>query len=497
MLPLKYSDKKNSLWLSIRYLTILIFSLLTLKLNILNFGKELFGIWLLFSAFWGIGSVIDFGFGTAIIKYIAEADNRNDNREINIIISTSYLIFFILGFFLFIAGTTGGYLIYFTNANIIKPEYFIYFLFVFIVLGLSSYARYISIFFKSIFEGFQNFVIPSKFGIVNASLIFLSVVLVYFFNGSLIILALSYFVSNLVILFLQYFYLKRYYSSIQFKLSFIELSKVKPLFKFSISVQFATLIGSLIDPVIKYLIGNFIALDTVTYYEIARRFATAISGLFATAFRTILPKASILKTKEDIYKYINLEGINITRMSIAYSGIAYGCLSFLIIGIIKLWFGYNQSVLLYLILLLPETINNFGYFNYMLLIGIGKASKIVIVQSLNIILIWISVITGIYLFKGYLGLFGYLIAEVIVNIFILSFVKKYSSMSIINYLKKVRIYKLFFLSVIVVLALLAILIYNLNILIISIMLSLISFSIFYSELKEYGRSFIRNMTFVK
>ena len=69
-----YSNRKNSGWLSFQFIVMLLVALITLKLNLTHYGAHQFGSWILFASIWGCGAAIDFGFGTSLVKYVAEYD---------------------------------------------------------------------------------------------------------------------------------------------------------------------------------------------------------------------------------------------------------------------------------------------------------------------------------------------------------------------------------------------------------------------------------------
>ncbi len=484
-----YSDKKNSFWLSIQYLSTLIFSFITLKINLSSFGKELFGIWLLFASFWGISSVIDLGFGTAIIKYVAESRDREDYTNVNKIVSTGLFIFIILGLILLVGGFFLGYAIYFNNPNLIKGPMSSSVTGVFILLGLAFYVRYIVSLLRSIFEGLKDFVLPSILNLFYNCFILFSVILVYAVKLKLEYLALAYFISSFLLLLLHYIFLKIKYPEISFGKTLLKLNQIKSLFKFSISIQAASIFGAFIDPVIKYFLGSFISVETVSSYEVARRFAVAISGLFSTSFRTILPKASVLKNRSEYSEFIMSEGVKISGLGISYSGFIYGVLSLVIIAFIKFWFGIDQSIFIFLILSMPESVNNAGYSIYMICIGIGKAFYIAVIQGVNLILISVSLLVGIWLFKGYLGLIGFFASELIVNLLLLKLIKNSSGIKIIEYLTQIGVNKLLvslFLTLTVIFASIQ---FNINIYILTSVLSLLSIILYRKDFQKYAKVF--------
>ena len=478
-------NKKNSIWLSIQFIASLLFSLITLKLNFLQFGEDIFGIWILLISFWGITSIVDFGFGIAIVKYIAMANQNNDSKDINEVASTGLIIFLFLGIILLAVGLFSGYLIYFSNNRIIPENDTHNFVRVFFLLGISFYFQYLIIFFRSIFEGFNSFVITSKLTLANNSLILISVIINYILNLDIWTLALFYSISSLFLLFLYYLTLKLKLKNIKITLSKFRLSTAKMMFGFSFKIQIAALLGASLDPIIKFIIGNYSSTSVISYYEVARRFALAISGLFNTAFKTILPRTSILKTNEEYGKYILNEGIKFSKFGIVYSGAFYGIFSICILIIIHFWFGIEQSIIIFFLLSLAESVNNSGYMVYTFFTGIGKGIYLVIIQFSNIVLIIGSLVLGFIIFKDQIGLIGYFIAVSIMNLFMLHLLKRETGINISLYLKKIEISKLILLLFLISLVVLLNYIFSINIYILSSSLSVLCVLFFLKDIKTY------------
>ncbi|MBK6914003.1 MAG: hypothetical protein IPH11_10215 [Ignavibacteriales bacterium] len=143
----------------------------------------------------------------------------------------------------------------------------------------------------------------------------------------------------------------------------------KQMTSFSIGIQGASIFGNMIDPIIKYSLGHFYSINSISYYEIAQRFSTGVTGLFNTTFRTVLPKASALKTKEEVNLFLNIEGSKLSKLGITYAGLMYGVMSIGFTLFIKLWFGFDEAVIFFLILSLSESINKFGFSIYNFLWG--------------------------------------------------------------------------------------------------------------------------------
>lgn len=476
------TDKKNSLWLSTQYVITILSSLLMLKFNIDHFGKELFGIWIILASVWGVGTTVDFGFGLAIVRYIAQ--HKNDKEKANTILSSVFFVFVLLGIILFFIGILAAYSFYFNNTKIIQQEYFSEAKRIFLLLGISFLFQYLSIFFRSILEGLNKFIISSRIIILQNLLLLLGVVSISVFDGNIISLAYLYVFSSTVI-FITYFAIYRY-SIGGYKITpkRFEIRTAKDIFNFSFSIQIMNVSYSLIDPVVKYMLGNYFNVNSIPAYEIARRFATAISGLYFNAFKIILPKASSLKNDE-ILDFIKNEVVKFSKIGAAYSGLAFGVALLPLVVAMHTIFATREAVIIFMILALPESINNYGYAVYNFLLGNGKARLLAAIQINNLLFVLIGLFVGFRIFNNIFGLLGYFISVVIGNILMLIYIVRHWNVpfSLIN--ARSNLYKL---VVFVVVIFSGTFIYNSNIINQYLLFSsvgLISLFLFQYDFREY------------
>ncbi|MCH8326753.1 MAG: hypothetical protein IIB83_09400 [Bacteroidetes bacterium] len=275
---------------------------------------------------------------------------------------------------------------------------------------------------------------------------------------------------------------------------------MKEIFGFSFSIQMMSIFGALIDPIIKYSLGRFYNISSIPAYEIARRFAIAISGLFFNAFKIILPKASVLQNYNEINLFINTDVMKYCKIGIAYSGIAFGVFALPIVFFIKFFFGIDEAILIFIILALPESINNFGYSIYNFLIGVGKVSFLASLQFINLIFVIVGLIIGFNIFGNSLGLLGYFFSVLIANIMMIIYLKKEWKVSPPRLLFSVGITKLVIL--IITLFITIVLLYNALIPLVLILLfnSFICLIVFRKDLLLYSKLFYSltlNKLFIK
>jgi hypothetical protein len=248
-------------------------------------------------------------------------------------------------------------------------------------------------------------------------------------------------------------------------------------------VQAASFIGSLIDPIAKYIIGNYSENKLIPPYEIAKRFSLAISGFYSFTFKNSLPKVSKLSTKEEYLHFLSSDGVKLSRLGISFSGLFFGVFSIFFACIFKYFYGYNDSILIFLILGLAESYNNTGYILYVFILGIGKALFLSMLQALNVVLTAFLLVSCFFLFHNGLGLLGYYLSVFIANITMLLFIKKHVGIGIFSFYKKISFWKLASMTVLILIDIL-ICTYKMDFLIVSqILLSFICFWLFRNDIK--------------
>ena len=435
-------DKKNSLWLGLQYALSILFAFTIIKINILHFGEALFGMWLIFLSIWNTGIALDFGFGTTLIKFIAEADNKNDTHEIALLISNGLFFFSILGLVIFFICVLVINILLINNTNIVPSEYHSIAIKIYPLLGINFYLQYLAYSFRSIFEGVRNFVLSSKILLTYNILNLLVVLLIKLLDLSMVNMAVGLIINSLIYLIISFMLFQKYYNYINIGFSLFQKKIIKRILKFSFHIQLASIFNSLIEPIVKYIIGNSYSLSLVTVYDIGRKVTISVSGLFFATFKTLLPKASILKNTDESFLFFNTQVAEISKYGIIYSGLVFGIASFFLAGVIKIFFITDTILLVILILALGETINNFGYAIYIFLLGIGKASFLSFIQFINLILVVLGLFLGFLIFNNPIGLLGYFTSVLIGNILMLLVIRKIFSDNLKLFLTNVKIHKL-------------------------------------------------------
>ncbi|KAB2908311.1 MAG: oligosaccharide flippase family protein [Ignavibacteriales bacterium] len=420
------SERKDNLWLAAHFIFTMVASLIALKFNIMNFGSHIFGVWVLLSSIWGLSNVIDLGFGLALIRAVSK--NRDDRKALSQVTSTGFVFFILFGLVILAIGMFIGNNFYVNDTTLVQPELKQSSFNTNLILGGFFYLNYISTFFRSVYEGLGLFIFYSKIAIVYSALTLTAAITSWAFRLDISGLALLMLLAALLqlgMLFSLGMIRKKFTSLLSFRFN---RTVFKELFSFSISVQGATVLGTAIDPVIKYIIGSNMDVKVVGFYDIAKRFAQASSGLFFAAFRTIYPKASRIQPGEE-KEFILNECLPLSKKGILTAGLFFMAFTPVFAAIFVFFYGSPVSFNIFLLLAMVESVNLFGYSYYSTLMGNGKANFLALVQFINLTGVAALLTLGIRLTNSYTGLAGYALTVITVNYLMLTYIRKFTNIS--------------------------------------------------------------------
>jgi O-antigen/teichoic acid export membrane protein len=476
------NNKKNSLWLASQYLVILVLSLVGLKLNLSTFGKDLFSIWLLIFSVWGIGSSVDFGFGISTVKYVAQF--RTNENKLHSVISTAFFFFLFFGICLALVGCIVVELVYLPNTKLVPVDSIPDARKLCYLSAAVFYLQYITILFKSILEGHEDFVTTSKITIANSILVFTLICCAFVFHTTMTTLAMLYVAAAALQLAFYAIYYHRTYPTLRIKVRYASFKTFKEVAQFSMYLQGAFILGSLIDPLTKYILGNYLDRRAIPSYEIAKRFSLAVFGLFAFAFKNALPGISKLTTSAERFQFITKEGASIAKTGNAYAGLFFGTCSIIFLCTMKYFYKSSDSTVIFLLFALAESVNIVGYILYVYLLGVGKAGVLLFVQACNVVSVASLLIVGSIVFKNNLCFSGYYLSVILGNIVMLLYVKKHLSISIITYFKQCRMWKMLVFHVILIMNISCIMLQKEFWPFLQIAVSLICAILFFGEIKD-------------
>lgn len=468
-------NKKNLFWNSLTFIAISLLGFFNFSLNLKTYESEIFGFYLLISSYWGIGSSIDFGFGVSSIKNISEAIKIYNYDKINKIINSYLIVYFSLSLILIIFIYFFYYIFTSINYNLIAG-YSINILFV--LFAIAFLFRYLSSFFFTIYEGLSEFILMSKINLVLTIFNTLLTIIIYVYKLSLYYLVSSQLIFSLFLFVSMVIILKKKFNFVKYSKNHIKWGYIKKDGVYNANLQFSFVINSIIDPVLKSIISLFLGLNFVSYFETAKKLINLSNGLLNSALKGLLNKISVANAEGSLKNFVNKDIYQYSSLGLDFSILLYGILNPLICIFILLWFDSYSSLIIFLLFLLPYSIINIGGPLYSVLMIEGRASKLSVLQLLNLILLSLFFFLGIIIFNNYLGIIGFYVATILNSYLMVIFLKKYIGFEVVSFFKNINTKYLIKLNVLLIAELLFCLLYPDHIYFIMAIYFLISIFIF-------------------
>jgi O-antigen/teichoic acid export membrane protein len=141
-----------------RYLVIVIESLLgfvMLPFNMRHLGSDAYGLWILIGSVVVHFSVLDLGFGGALVKFVAEYRARRDAQALNEIASTMFVVFGLLGLVAYAAAVAValnlGHVFHVTPEQAAVGKWLL------LIIGLNVAANFPFSVYGAVINGFQRY----------------------------------------------------------------------------------------------------------------------------------------------------------------------------------------------------------------------------------------------------------------------------------------------------------------------------------------------------
>lgn len=368
-----------------------------------NIGNSEYGLYQLIGAFVGYLTILDFGLGNAVIRYIAEYRQKGDKKKESNFLATTCLLYAVICVLIVLISIV----LYFNLDSVFGKTLTSMELqeakIMFIILVINLVVTIPGGMFNSIINGYEKYIFPRILSIVKT---LVRVAVLYFlvtmgFKAIAIVVLDT--VLNFAIIFINYIICKRHIH-IKIKLYSFDKKMLKEIFNYSFFIFLNVIFNQINWKVDQTIIGMKISTAAVTLYVVGnnfstvfQQFSTAISGVF-------LPKVTQMVVNGESKKSLTDFMIKVGRIQAMI--IIYIYLAFLLLGrqFIQLMFGdgYQESwtsALLVMTGLLMPLIENSG----LAILQAMKKHKFYVIVDL---VIAVFNVIGTYMVVDYLGING-------------------------------------------------------------------------------------------
>jgi len=277
-------------------------------------GKEVYGAYLLVTAFIGYFGVLDFGVGTAVAKYIAEFVGRDNLEKAGKVINASLFFYIVVGLIvtaiLLILSFSFDHIFKIGSADVVVMRQ------LFWVAAGASLFIWAGRTFDSVLYGLQRFdliavnsIASTIFTAIFAYVIFThNLGIVWFLAASYFFIIVRYLISYLII---RYHLLKTNTFSLYF-----DKKTLKIIFGFSFFLLLSNVVTLLIFNFDSFVIGAFVSVAAVTLYNVGYSLQNGFRAVNSLIFSPIFPASAQMegKNEEDKQKELLLKGTKYTSL---------------------------------------------------------------------------------------------------------------------------------------------------------------------------------------
>ena len=300
-----------------RYLAIvveLLIGLVMLPFNLQHLGQEAYGLWVLSAGVTIHFSVLDMGYGSAVVKFIAQYRARRDARALNEIASTMFYVYAAIGVaaYLVIIAIALNFQHFFR----ITPEQAEIGKWILLIIGLNIACNFPFSIFGGVIDGFQRYDRNNIVAIVTSLCVAVANAAVLLSGHGLLALVAATTSVRLLAYAVYRMNAYRIYPPLRIRASFFRKSRLREVTGFSVYssvIDWANKLNYELDEIV---IGVFLGAAPVAVWAVADRIISGIQRLTNQVNGVLFPFIvdSDQTHRHDRLRRVLLEG---TRLSVA------------------------------------------------------------------------------------------------------------------------------------------------------------------------------------
>ncbi|HJZ74199.1 MAG TPA: oligosaccharide flippase family protein [Vicinamibacterales bacterium] len=324
---------------STRYLAIAVeavLGLVVLPFNLAHLGQSAYGLWMLTASVTTYFSVLDLGYGGALVKFVAQYRARREVRALNEILSTTFVVFATVGVVTYLVAIAIA--LYMGQLFHLTPEQVHTGRIVMLIISLSVAVGTAVSVFGAVTNGFQRFDLNNLVGTaasvitaaVNVAVLLAGYGLVELVAATTAVRLLSYVVYRANAY--------RVFPAMQIRIRWFRrerLREVTSLSVFMLLIDWANKLNYSVDALI---IGAFLNTSAVAVWTVGQRLAEVIQRLTNQLNEVLFPTVVDNDTAERVHRLqaILVQG---TRLSLATVVPMGGAMILMAAPLVQAWVG--------------------------------------------------------------------------------------------------------------------------------------------------------------
>jgi len=348
----------------------IIISLFMMPFLINSLGQRFYGLWAIVGKMMGYYGFLDFGLSSSVSRFLSRSHGQQDTLEMNKVANTGMFLFSLIGLFTLIITII---FVFICHLFIDDPDDIQTFQIVIFLMGGSMAIEFPMRVYLGVLEARVRFDLTTYIDLFK---LFTRTLLIFYFvyNGhGIVAMALVVFAVNISGHIITIILAKREFKELTFSITLIDKSNFGEFFTYSFSTFVIQIANSLKFKASSFIIAGFIGLSAVTIYEVAARLIGYFIQIIDRSLGVLTPVFSQYDGKGNT-KDINKLFLESTTLSVIISVFIGATLALYGEAFITRWIGegYNDSITILQILVVPVTIALTQNTSLSLLKGISK-----------------------------------------------------------------------------------------------------------------------------
>lgn len=320
-------------------------------------GQGEYGLYSLINSIVGYLTVLDLGFGNAIIVYTSKYRERGEKDKEKKLHGMFFAIFCIIG----VVAALLGLIVYFNANNLFGKTMTIEELskakIMLLILSFNLFISFCFSIYSSILNAYEKFVYQKIISILTTIVRPLVMIPLLFLGYKSVTLVIIITIFNILTLLSNYIYCKK---KLNIKIKFYGFDKTifKTIFCYSIWIFLGVLVDKINWSVDQFILGAVSGTIAVSIYSVASQINTLFINLSTAISGVFLPKMSKMVAKKENIEKLTAEFIKIGRLQ--YYIIFLMCTGLILVGkeFIIWWVGesFSESYYVALLLIIPVSI---------------------------------------------------------------------------------------------------------------------------------------------
>ena len=368
------------------------FALILLTPYILrHLSKEEFGVWIILNVLISSFTLLDFGLGSAFVKFISAYEAHGDYDNINRVLFSG-LLFYLLLALLIVAGGLSARDVLFRWFGI--SGVFVPYLLALITCAVGNIASM----FLSVFRGIQRMDKSTAIEVGMSILNVVGTVVVLQSGFKLTGLSVNALVMACITLVASGWAVRRAIPRISSGSRF-DWNLLREMFQYGVRIVVSRISGVVCFQLPNLIVGKFIGVASIPFYEVSARLAASMRAIPLLMMSALIPATSELSARDEKEKIARTYMIASKYVAIVTAGLC----GFVVLeadALLKLWLGpgFGQSVILVQVLAIGYGANVLGGPASQTGAGIGRPE---FDMRSTLLLTIVSPIAGVLLVRNY------------------------------------------------------------------------------------------------